>query len=80
MDAPQSASQVEQLVREIDRLIAEMTHLRSRVAALGSLSAGPRQSVREGEYFGMWSDRKDMQGRSSREWLGSLRAQQWAQR
>jgi hypothetical protein len=35
------------------------------------------RSVREAEYFGMWADREDMHGLSSREWLDSLRAQQW---
>ena len=35
------------------------------------------RSVRETEYFGMWADREDMRGLSSREWLKSLRAQQW---
>jgi hypothetical protein len=77
MNAFQSASQIEHLVQEIDRLIAEMAHLRSQVAALSNVPAQPVRSVRETEYFGMWADRQDMRGQSSREWLESLRAQQW---
>ena len=71
--------QVEHIVQEIDRLIAEMARLRREVAALSDSSAPPDRSVREGEYFGMWADRPDMQGRSSREWLQDLRAGQWTQ-
>jgi len=77
MNAFQSASQIEHLVQEIDRLITEMAHLRSQVAALSNVPARPGRSVRETEYFGMWADRQDMRGQSSREWLESLRAQQW---
>jgi nicotinamidase-related amidase len=72
--------QVEHIVQEIDRLIAEMAQLRMHVAALSDTPAPPDRSVREGEYFGMWADRPDMQGRSSREWLQDLRAQQWTRR
>ena len=76
--ASSPTSQVERIVGEIDRLIAEMAQLRREVAALGEPSTQPGHSVREGEYFGMWADRPDMQGRSSREWLRDLRAQQWS--
>jgi hypothetical protein len=69
--------QVKHIVHEIDRLIGEMTRLRREVAALSDASVPPEHSVREGEYFGMWADRPDMQGWSSREWLEDLRAQQW---
>ena len=75
--ASQSLPQVEQIVQELDRLIAEMARLRGQVAALGESSSSPGSSVREGEYFGMWADRPDMQGRSSRDWLQDLRARQW---
>ena len=37
----------------------------------------PRRSVQEAEYFGMWADRQDMRGLSSREWLENLRKQHW---
>jgi hypothetical protein len=37
----------------------------------------PQRSVREADYFGMWADREDMQGLSSRQWLERLRNQQW---
>lgn len=71
------SSQVECVVQEIDRLIAEMIALRRRVSTLGSQPVRPDRSVREAEYFGMWADREDIRGISSREWLENLRAQQW---
>ena len=74
----QDPSRIEDVVQQIDQLIAEMTSLRGQVAALSSPPIHPGRSVREAEYFGMWADRKDMRGLSSREWLESLRAQQWA--
>ncbi len=37
----------------------------------------PHASVRQAEYFGMWADRDDMAGQSSRAWLEDLRSQQW---
>jgi hypothetical protein len=75
--ASQSLPQVEQIVQEIDRLIAEMARLRGQVVALGEAPSSPGHSVRESEYFGMWADRPDMRGRSSRDWLQDLRARQW---
>jgi len=69
--------QIQDIVEEIDRLITEMTMLRSRVSALGSSPVQLRRSVRETEYFGMWAEREDMRGLSSREWLERLRSQQW---
>jgi hypothetical protein len=69
--------QIQDIVEEIDRLIAEMTVLRSQVSALDSPSAQMERSVRDTEYFGMWAEREDMRGLSSREWLESLRSQQW---
>ena len=69
--------QIQHIVQEIDRLIAEMTLLRSQVSALSSSPVQPSRSVREAECFGMWADRQDMQGQSSREWLDSQRVQQW---
>jgi len=77
MSIVSSPTQVEYIIQEIDRLIAEMIALRRRVSTLGSQPVRPDRSVREAEYFGMWADREDMQGLSSREWLESLRAQQW---
>ena len=77
MKSLKSTTQIERIVHEMDRLIAEMGHLRNQVAALSSSPAQPGRSVREAEYFGMWADRQDMHGRSSREWLESLRARQW---
>jgi len=72
--AVREVTEMEDVVQEIDRLIAEMTLLRSRAVSLSVTERPPRQSIREGEYFGMWADREDMQGISSREWLENLRA------
>lgn len=38
----------------------------------------PSHTIKDAEFFGMWADRKDMAGRSSREWLEVSRAEQWA--
>ena len=70
-------SQIERVVQEMDRLIAELSALRSQLAHLSQASASRPRSVRDAEYFGMWADRQDMQGLSSREWLEKLRSQQW---
>lgn len=77
MSAIKDFSQVEQIIQEIDRLITEMSHLRSQVAALSSPLASATGSVRQTEYFGMWADRDDMAGQSSRAWLEQLRSEQW---
>ncbi len=69
--------EIEEIVREIDRLIGEMMALRNQVVGLAGPSPEPYQSVRQAEYFGMWADREDMKGKSSREWLESQRTQQW---
>ena len=36
------------------------------------------RSIQDAEFFGMWADREDMVGQSSREWLEKLRAGQWS--
>ena len=77
MNTFETTPQIQQIMQEIDRLIAEMTALRRQVADLRAASTLPDSSVRQAEYFGMWADREDMQGRSSREWLEDLRSQQW---
>ncbi len=69
---------VQYILQEIDRLIAEMSLIRNEVAALNSSPAQAGDSVREAEYFGMWAERADMAGQSSREWLERLRTQQWS--
>ena len=66
MDIASNSATIQHIVQEIDRLIAEMTTLRSQVSALGGLPIQSGRSVREAEYFGMWADRQDMQGLSSR--------------
>ncbi len=78
MSAVKTLPQVQDIVEEIDRLIAEMAILRSQVSVLGSVPARPDRSVRETEYFGMWAEREDMRGLSSRKWLEGLRSQQWS--
>jgi hypothetical protein len=40
----------------------------------------PNRTIKDTEFFGMWADREDMAGRSSREWLENLRARQWSSR
>ncbi len=67
---------IEQVVEEIDRLITEMAALRNQLAHLSQAPTSPH-SVRDADYFGMWADREDMRGMSSREWLEHLRARQW---
>jgi len=69
--------QIEQLTRQVDRLLAEVAALRRQVAALNRDTAPSARPVRQSEYFGMWANRDDMTGRSSRAWLDELRAQQW---
>lgn len=79
MSAVKASSQIQDIVEQIDRLIAEMNSLRSHVSSLGNLPAQPG-SVREADYFGMWADREDMRNKSSRDWLSELRSQQWTHR
>lgn len=47
-------------------------------AAQEPLSSSPDRSIKDAEFFGMWADRKDMAGKSSRDWLKALRAGQWS--
>ena len=77
MSTIETTPQIQQIMQQIDRLIAEMVALRQQVVALSSTSPSSQVSVQQAEYFGMWADREDMQGRSSREWLEDLRGQQW---
>lgn len=80
MNTTKAPPQIQVIVQEIDRLIAEMNTLRSYVSSLSGPPVQPDRSVREAEYFGMWADREDMRDLSSREWLNNLRSQQWARR
>lgn len=77
MNTLEESLKVQHILQELDRLIGEMTHLRSQVSALKSSTAPARRSVRERDYFGMWADREDMTGQSTQEWLEHLRIQQW---
>ncbi len=76
MNGPDT-ERIEQVVEEIDRLIAEMTALRSQLVYLSQAPTSPR-SVKDADYFGIWADREDMKGLSSRQWLENLRARQGA--
>lgn len=73
-------NRVLQIISDLDRLINEILDLRRRVAALGggvNQTQQPFRSVRESEGFGIWANREDMHGLSSRDWLTQLRTQQW---
>ena len=80
MNTFEPTPQIQQIMQQIDRLITEMTTLRGQVAALSSASISPQPSVRQADYFGMWANREDMAGQSSRAWLEDLRSQQWARK
>ena len=69
---------IQEIVEEIDRLIAEMAVLRGQVSALEAQSGLPGRSVRDADYFGMSADRWKMRGILSRICLEGLRNQQWA--
>lgn len=80
MEASETLNAADRLVADIDRLIEEMMQVRRRVAALAAAPPNDKtlESIRESEGFGIWADREDLQGVSSRDWLNQLRAQQWA--
>jgi hypothetical protein len=79
MNSVKEPSQIQMVIQEIDRLIAEMTELRAKVVTLSDTSQKqPEGSIRQTEYFGMWNNREDMTDKSSREWLENLRSEQWS--
>jgi hypothetical protein len=79
MNSVKEPSQIQMVIQEIDRLIAEMTELRAKVVTLSDTSQKqPEGSIQQTEYFGMWNDREDMIDKSSREWLENLRSEQWS--
>jgi hypothetical protein len=77
MNTLNNFSQVEYIFKELDRLITELSRLRSQVAALNPPLSSVKRSVRRTEYFGMWAGREDMAGQSSQAWLEWLRSEQW---
>lgn len=77
IEYPFQSQNIVHIIEEIDRLIVELVALRGQVSALSKPPARSGRSVRDAEYVGMWADREDMRGLSSREWLDRLRAQQW---
>ena len=79
MNSVAETHNVQRIIMDIDNLISEILQVRRRVAALAEENQTERASasVRNAEWFGMWADREDMQGLSSRDWLTQLRAQQW---
>ena len=80
MEAIETLNAADRFVADIDRVIDEMMRLRQRAVMLTAFPASDKafESIRESEAFGMWSDREDLQGVSSRDWLNQLRVQQWA--
>jgi len=69
-------TRIQQIVQDIDQLISEMSLLRSQLTELGA-PANQTASIRNADYFGMWADREDMRGLSSREWLEKQRTREW---
>lgn len=63
------------LVREIIEQSFPATH----EASVTDQTLKAHSPVQESEYFGMWADRQDMHGLSSREWLERQRKQHWTQ-
>ena len=76
MSSTNNQGSVQQVLSELDRLIAEMTSLRQQVALLDKPAIQPKQSIRLAPYYGMWAGRDDMDGLSSRAWLEQIRQQQ----
>jgi hypothetical protein len=78
MNSLEQNLKIQHILEEIDRLIKEISLVRSEVAALQSSTTQAEHLIREAEYFGMWADRDDIAGQSSREWLQHLLTQQWS--
>jgi hypothetical protein len=74
----QTIDNVEQVVKDIDKLINEMLHIRRKVASLKPEKKIKNRSVMDSEWFGMWADREDLKDLTTREWLQNLRKKQWA--
>ncbi len=55
----------------------EITVLPNQNADLIYPTTQSQGSIRDAEYFGMWQERPDMEGLSSREWLEQQRTRQW---
>lgn len=68
----------DQLLDNIDRLIADMLIFRQQLLRLGKPST-PFQlsSIRQATFFGIWADHEEMEKLSSREWLTNIRTKQW---
>lgn len=77
MSLVETSPQIQQITQTLDRLIDEMVALRGQVAALSRAAELRSGSTRQAEYFGMWADRADLPGQTSREWLEQWRQQQW---
>ncbi|MDZ7292624.1 MAG: hypothetical protein ONB44_21565 [candidate division KSB1 bacterium] len=69
MSGTAAVDHVQNILSDIDRLMSKMLQVRRRVSEL----CGNRQnqqlfrSVREIKWLGVWADRENMQGLSSRE-------------
>ncbi len=77
MSRVQEVDNVQCVISDLDNLIGEILEVRSRVAALAYENQSEQlfASVKNTEAFGMWADREDMQGLTSREWLSWIRTQ-----
>ncbi len=80
MDTAKGPIEVSDIVCVNDTATTEMTTLRSRVSELEHAPVARDRSVRETEFFGMWADRDDMRGKTSRQWVEEQRQSQWTRR
>lgn len=75
-------SQEEMILQELNYIIAKVNRLQDQVQLIHN--SNPCKSnpdwyrpIEEEEFFGMWADREDMKGKTSREWLQEQRRKHW---
>jgi len=75
-------SQAEIILEELNYIIAKVNRLQDQVQLIHD--SNQRESdpdyyrpIEEEEFFGMWADREDMKGKTSREWLEEQRRKHW---
>jgi len=76
------ASQTDELLQAIEHILAEVVRLRDQVVLIRSSNQQDSdpdldRPIEEEEFFGMWADREDMKGKTSREWLQEQRRKHW---
>jgi len=76
MGADETA-RIEQLTRQVERLLAEMADLRRQVAALSQNATPSARVAGQGERSGLRASQDEPAGRFTREWLDVMFAQQW---